>query len=1111
MRERRWLLLVLYGLLLASAVSGALKATRPKFKIATTSTTTSTTAEPDVVENEDGEAEGTTTSSDVNATTARVLTGIPQIDYIWDPNLPRELNGYNLSEYPFYSSIPEEINFKCDGLHDGFYASVPHKCQVYHHCLYGTRYDFLCANFTAFDQRTFICHFASEVDCANSKKYWHRNDALYKAAETTTLSTTTTSTSTTPSTTTTQGSLPGPRPGGRRRRPYRRRPAYDYYEEYYDDEAYERTRPRGYDRRDEYEYEERKYTRRDRDRDRNYRERDYREREAPRSREPDRPLREPERTIKEEPPLSPRERFPSRNNRRDPVRPAAILPRDPLVEDEPRNRNRDQDAPIRGREPDDGPSFEDRRPLDSRNREVDDRRYNDKGYADDYEEEPVPSGPAASSGTAEVLVKPAAPPSSVYARPRAPPKIRRPVPITEQEKFAYKATTPPPPPALEPRRRPLDIPPPEDDYYEDELEEVRPRRPASRRRPGFRDFYENPRDRDRDRPFRMRYREEEEEEAAEEPEVRPRKHPERNRERYYERGPERGRDRSLDRSKDRGSERMPELTRERTSGRAQESDRSNIGRPLDREHEIERPRLPSRSKEPVAEVLETTRRPSFYERTSFAPSTTSTTSTEEAAFKGDDSAKPPSDNRDNYHQGNQNTGGRNAQEEGNRDYERGKERYESPRSENPPRDQISSAKETNKPRNEAEEYGSLEEDYEEPEYHRAPPSPPRTAVRVVKRPFLPSRGGNPNPRGLSLVGSKAPESSREEEAPLNKPAQSHADGYRSVERHENGAKSHEPNERQSYDAYKAIQREGAQKTRSEDYEQVLTRPATRTRPLDDSRREEDKIPAPVPAERNRDQSQSPKSRDKENPSIDSRDTNPRNLSGPQGRYSETEGNSSPREEPIPTWTSQEYRPEHGEAHRGPESSQPVSNAPPNRPKQRVTETSGYYGSSYARESSNDRDSQAVFQSGNLPSNGQTLNEVVTHDRLQDIPESEYDVTLNEALTPSFNNQETNLPSGFVLPIHRQLSREPILQSTENSFKVSRPFNQQASSSQSQSHQHKPFLPSPQFVPIGPIGTAPPGSNERSRSVQYFRTPEAVHVTGPQYRHQRGPWHDYTGY
>lgn len=68
------------------------------------------------------------------ATTSNVtkplLTGIPQIDYIHDPNLPRELNGHNLTDYPFYNAIPEEIDFKCDGLHDGFYASVPHKCQV---------------------------------------------------------------------------------------------------------------------------------------------------------------------------------------------------------------------------------------------------------------------------------------------------------------------------------------------------------------------------------------------------------------------------------------------------------------------------------------------------------------------------------------------------------------------------------------------------------------------------------------------------------------------------------------------------------------------------------------------------------------------------------------------------------------------------------------------------------------------------------------------------------------------------------------------------------------------------------------------------------------------
>lgn len=32
-------------------------------------------------------------SLDEESATKPPLTGIPQIDYIWDPNLPRELNG----------------------------------------------------------------------------------------------------------------------------------------------------------------------------------------------------------------------------------------------------------------------------------------------------------------------------------------------------------------------------------------------------------------------------------------------------------------------------------------------------------------------------------------------------------------------------------------------------------------------------------------------------------------------------------------------------------------------------------------------------------------------------------------------------------------------------------------------------------------------------------------------------------------------------------------------------------------------------------------------------------------------------------------------------------
>lgn len=99
-----------------AAVEGGIKISRKN------STTTTTTVETPHEGENTAEVEVNTTKSN--------YTGIPQIDYIYDPNLPRELNGYNLTDYPFYNSIPDEITFKCDGLHDGFYASVPHKCQV---------------------------------------------------------------------------------------------------------------------------------------------------------------------------------------------------------------------------------------------------------------------------------------------------------------------------------------------------------------------------------------------------------------------------------------------------------------------------------------------------------------------------------------------------------------------------------------------------------------------------------------------------------------------------------------------------------------------------------------------------------------------------------------------------------------------------------------------------------------------------------------------------------------------------------------------------------------------------------------------------------------------
>jgi len=81
------------------------------------------------------EEEELVTLAPENTTVKSNLTGVPQKDYKYDPNLPRELNGYNLSDYPFYSIVPDNIAFNCEGLKDGYYADVDHKCQVKNHLL----------------------------------------------------------------------------------------------------------------------------------------------------------------------------------------------------------------------------------------------------------------------------------------------------------------------------------------------------------------------------------------------------------------------------------------------------------------------------------------------------------------------------------------------------------------------------------------------------------------------------------------------------------------------------------------------------------------------------------------------------------------------------------------------------------------------------------------------------------------------------------------------------------------------------------------------------------------------------------------------------------------
>ncbi|XP_017957973.1 nucleolar protein dao-5 isoform X1 [Drosophila navojoa] len=476
-RATRWLIITATVLLLGllSSADAALPfkkvsiAKTPASTTSTSTTTTTTTPEPVTEKEEPPTAEGEEGKSENGTISKRKLTGIPQIDYVWDPNLPRELRGYNLSTYPFLSSVPpmDEIHFKCEGLHDGFYASIEYKCQIYHHCVYGIRHDFLCANFTAFDQRTFICHFASDVDCEGSQKYWNRNDELYMATTTSSTSTTTTEPPPPPP--------PPPRRRGQRpyHRPYNRRPVDDYYydeteDEYYDD-RYSRRNPRPRPRKPQLDYDD-----------------EYDEKK---------PLRHNRNRYRDEEDLID-EDYDDRRNRPGGRRgkPAAgaggrgkAVPRKPGRVDERRSFTEDRDAeePRRaaGRR-----RSSDKRPTPSTTAVLDELDEYEKPYDLDQEEAAEEQTPQKVKTTPKPLaefVTPKAAAASVYARPRAPPRIARPVPINEKKKYSYpvqKSTATPTPASAADEQE-------DDDYYqdreqqEDDYEEpIQPARSASRRR-----------------------------------------------------------------------------------------------------------------------------------------------------------------------------------------------------------------------------------------------------------------------------------------------------------------------------------------------------------------------------------------------------------------------------------------------------------------------------------------------------------------------------------------------------------------------------------------------------------------------------------------------------
>lgn len=312
----------------------------------------------------------------------------------------------------------------------------------------------------------------SEVNCKSSAKYWFRNDALYKATTTTSTTTTTIAPPTTRSTTT----QPPERPFRRHRPTRRRRPQQDYYDDYeeYDNDYPEEppsrrhkpSRPRNrrpeYDEEDDYDaprrlkdpiedvYEDRPVHRnRERERERS-RPRDdemddyelYERRSYDRYRGRGNRPTEGRRYKDEERRPTNRRPHSEDGDRRTSESPKSVGHNDRRASMDDRRMSH-EDLPRRapGRRPHSSrtPVYDDAEEEEEDFEDLPPRKHasNRDEVADDRPLKRAQYKPPELKSGVVPKVRSSSSAASIFSRPRPPPRINRPVPVNERKKYEY--------------------------------------------------------------------------------------------------------------------------------------------------------------------------------------------------------------------------------------------------------------------------------------------------------------------------------------------------------------------------------------------------------------------------------------------------------------------------------------------------------------------------------------------------------------------------------------------------------------------------------------------------------------------------------------------------